>query len=177
MTTPATQELDRICSQPDLDASLSTLLPYLGRKLECDRVFLYLRSPQDQRGRVPFCWCKDDQIPEIYDPAWKPEPPSLTQDDPMFAAAVEGKPSIFIEDVKTTSPEILNQDFERETFGHRALIHAHLVEQQTLWGILQPCVFQQPRIWNKRDRALIHHTVKRLTPLAKQYVTHYYPNP
>lgn len=172
-----TRGIEQICAQPDLEISLSALMPYLGKKLGCDRVFLYLRSPQDQVGRVPFCWRKHDQIPNIYDPAWKPEPPSLTQEDPLFLAAIEGKPSIFIENIDTAPSELLNRKFERDTFGHQALIHAHLVEQQTLWGILQPCVFEQPRIWNERDRALIHYTVERCTPLAKQYVLRHYRVP
>lgn len=174
--TTTEQEIEQICSQTNSEASLATLIPYLGKQLQCDRVFLYLRSPQAQVGRVPFCWRKDEHIREIYDPDWKPEPPSLRQEDPMFAAAIEGKPSIFIADVETAPPETLNQDFERETFGHRALIHAHLIQQHTLWGILQPCVFDQPRVWNERDRALIHEAVERLTPLAIQYVIQYYPN-
>jgi hypothetical protein len=41
----------------------------------------------------------------------------------MFAAALRTEPLIIIEDVEIRQPDILNKQFERETFGHRALIH------------------------------------------------------
>ncbi|PZV02875.1 MAG: GAF domain-containing protein [Leptolyngbya sp.] len=149
---------------------MDDVLARLGEKLQCDRVFLYLRSPDTQTGRVPFCWKKQPSVPTIYDPAWKPEDPSLAQDDPMFAAALGAQPSIFVEDVETADPEVVNREFERQTFGHRALIHAHLCSEQTLWGILQACVFDEPRVWSQGDRQLIEQAVTQLTPFAMDYV-------
>jgi len=89
----------------------------------------------------------------------------------MFAAALQAKPSIFVEDVETADQSTLNQQFERENFGHRALVHAHLCQHDQLWGILQPCVFEHPRAWSESDQNLIHYLVNRLTPFAIQYVT------
>jgi len=89
----------------------------------------------------------------------------------MFAAALQAHPSIFVEDVETADAETLNRQFERENFGHRALIHAHLCDHNQLWGILQPCVFEHPRQWSPTDHALIQDMVGRLTPYAIQYVT------
>ncbi|MBD2112663.1 MULTISPECIES: GAF domain-containing protein [Cyanophyceae] len=149
---------------------MDSILTKLGEQLQCDRVFLYLRSPDTQLGRVPFCWKKQPSIPTIYDPAWKPEDPSLAKDDPMFAAALKAQPSIFVEDVETAGPEVLNREFEHQTFGHRALIHAHLRSDQTLWGILQACVFEEPRVWSQSDRQLIEQVVTQLTPFAIDYV-------
>ena len=88
----------------------------------------------------------------------------------MFAAALKAQPSIFVEDVETAGPEVLNREFEHQTFGHRALIHAHLRSEQTLWGILQACVFEEPRVWSQGDRQLIEQTVTQLTPFAIDYV-------
>ncbi|MEP0904299.1 GAF domain-containing protein [Leptolyngbya subtilissima ST-M1] len=149
---------------------MDNVLARLGQQLQCDRVFLYLRSPDAQIGRVPFCWKKQPSVPTIYDPAWKSEDPALAEDDPMFAAALKAQPSIFVEDVETAGPEVLNREFERQTFGHRALIHAHLRSEQTLWGILQACVFEEPRAWSQSDRQLIGQAVTRLTPFAIDYV-------
>ncbi|MBW4459211.1 MAG: GAF domain-containing protein [Nodosilinea sp. WJT8-NPBG4] len=149
---------------------MDNVLAKLGQQLQCDRVFLYLRSPDTQIGRVPFCWKERPSVPTIYDPAWKPEDPALAKDDPMFAAALKAQPSIFVEDVETAGPEVLNREFEHQTFGHRALIHAHLCSEQTLWGILQACVFEEPRVWSQSDRQLIEQAVTQLTPFAIDYV-------
>lgn len=147
-----------------------TLLPLLGEQLQCDRCFLYLRNPHSKIGKIAFCWRRNSQVPEMLDPEWKAEPESLVEEDPMFAAAVHAQPSIFVEDVETASPETLNRDFERQNFGHRALIHSHLRQDGLLWGILQPCVFGQPRTWTNSDRELIAQVETSITPMAISYV-------
>lgn len=154
---------------------MDDLLAALGQRLRCDRIFLYLRSPRSTLGRVPFCWRARPSVPLVYDPGWKPEYAALAKDDPMFAAALNARPSIFIEDVKTASPEVVNRDFERATFGHRALIHAHLCSGQKLWGILQACVFDAPREWSQSDRQLTEQAVSWLTPFALDYVSAHAP--
>lgn len=160
----------------NLDQVMDDLLAILGQQLQCDRVFLYLRSPRSTLGRVPFCWRSRPSVPLVYDPRWKPEPAALAKGDPMFAAALNAQPSIFVEDVETASPSILNRDFERATFGHRALVHAHLCSGQKLWGILQACVFDAPRAWNQGDRHLIDQAITWFTPLALQYVQVHHPD-
>lgn len=151
--------------------ALGSALPILGQQLNCDRIFLYLRHPELKRGRVPFCWCDRADVPPIYDADWKEEPASLADDDPMFAAALKAEPSIFVADVEMASPSTLNREFEAKTFGHRALVHAHLCRDRQLWGILQPEVFDHPRRWRSSDRHLIQQAVYLLTPLAVEYVT------
>ncbi|MBD0334046.1 MAG: GAF domain-containing protein [Cyanobacteria bacterium Co-bin13] len=169
--------LDPICAKNTPEAIFTALMPALGEQLGCDRTFLYLRSPQHRIGRVPFCWRRSEGIPEVYDPDWKPEPPSLVKEDPMFAAAVRAEPSIFVDDVETASPEVLDPAFEAKTFGHRALIHAHLRQDGELWGILQPAVFGRPQFWTQAEQTLIETTVTRLTPVAIAYVAeHFNPN-
>jgi hypothetical protein len=132
--------------------------------------FLYLRDPEALVGRVPFCWIKSADIPVIYDPGWKQEPMHLTRDDPMFAAAVHAKPSIFVEDVETADPNVVNLTFERTTFGHRALIHAHVHHNRQLWGVLQSCVIDQPSVWTIGERHMINQFVDVLAPKAVVYV-------
>ncbi|MBE9186190.1 hypothetical protein IQ270_16225 [Microcoleus sp. LEGE 07076] len=63
----------------------------------------------------------------------------------MFAAAWRTESAIFVEDVETANPEVVNKDFEAKQFGHRALIHAHLCDEGLLWGVLQPCLFKSPQ--------------------------------
>jgi len=180
--------LEKILStNSEPDAVFSALLPALGEVLQCDRVneaapqelagrpsvhrcFLYLRNPQTKIGKIAFCWRRSDQYPDVTDSDWKEEPESLPNEAPLFAAALRTEESIFVEDVETASPEVVNRDFEQKNFGHRALIHAHLCQDGLLWGILQPCVFGQPRVWTEFDRSVIAQLVKKITPLAVAYV-------
>lgn len=154
----------------DPETAFSRILPTLGEVLQCDRCFLYLRNPFTRLGKVPYCWVRNSQFPTVFDEDWKPEPPNLSGKDPMFAAALRTDPTIFVEDVECASSELVNAAFERDNFGHRALIHAHLCQEGVLWGVLQPCVFDQPRIWTDFDRATIAEIVERITPLAVTYV-------
>ena len=164
-------ELEQILSDRTTpDAVFSALLPVLGGVLECDRIFLYLRHPQTKMGKTAYCWRRSSQYPNVLDPDWKKEPESLPQEDPLFAAALSAKPSIFVEDVETANPEILNKDFEHKEFGHRALIHAHLCDENLLWGILQPCIFGQPRTWTDFDQFVMNTVTEKIAPLAVTYV-------
>lgn len=148
---------------------LAQVVTNLGESLKCDRVFLYLRDPDRRLGKVPFCWCKDESIPDVTSDKLERESPQLEQQDPLFAAALDGQPSVFIEDVETASAETVNHQFERENFGHQALIHAHLYQDQ-LWGVLQPCVFSQPRQWTESEQKAIESIVQQITPIAMGYV-------
>jgi GAF domain-containing protein len=160
------------------EALFVSLMPALGESLDCDRCFLYLRDPQTQMGCVPFCWIRDASVPRIYDLNWKAEDKSLPSEDPMFAAALRTSPSITVDDVETASPQVLNLRFEQENFGHRALIHAHLCQDQFLWGVLQPCVFNAPRYWSTEEQQLVDQVVNLITPHAIAYVrTHKPINP
>ncbi len=168
-TLPAVLE-KILATDTEPDAVFSALLPALGEVLQCDRCFLYLRDPHTKIGKVPYCWRRSDEYPDVHDADWKAEPQSLPNEDPLFAAALRTEASIFVDDVETASPEVVNRDFEQKTFGHRALIHAHLCQDSLLWGILQPSVFGQPRAWTEFDRSIIAQVEKKITPLAVAYV-------
>ncbi|MCA1993495.1 MAG: GAF domain-containing protein [Coleofasciculus sp. S288] len=159
-----------LTTETEPDAVFSTLLPALGEVLQCHRCFLYLRDPQTKLGKVPFCWRCSDEYPDVTDADWKAEPESLPSEDPLFAAALRAEASIFVQDVETANPDVVNRDFERKTFGHRALIHSHLCQDGLLWGILQPCVFGKPRVWTEFDRSVIAQLEPRIAPLAVAYV-------
>ncbi len=155
-------------SEPD--STFAVMLPALGEVLKCDRCFLYLRNPQTKVGKVAYCWRRHPEIPEVINSKWELEPESLPKEDPLFAAALRTYPSVYVEDVETANPEVVNKQFEHQQFGHRALIHAHLCQDGQLWGILQPCVFGKKRIWSEFDRAVITQLESKLTPLAVTYV-------
>lgn len=152
------------------DAVFSALVPALGDVLNCDRVFLYLRNPETQMGKVPYCWRRNSNYPEVRDAEWKKEPESLGGEDPLFTAALRAEPSIFVEDVETANPQVVNKDFEAKEFGHRALIHAHLCSDGLLWGVLQPCVFARPRVGTDFDRQVIAAVTEKISPLAVDFV-------
>ncbi len=158
------------------EALFTALMPALGESLDCDRCFLYLRDPQTGVGRVPFCWIRDARVPRVYDEDWKAEPESLPLEDPMFAAALRTDPSIVVNDVENASAEVLNRQFEQKSFGHRALIHAHLCQGNHLWGVLQPCVFNSPKNWSDEERQLVEQVVSLITPHAICYIQAYKPS-
>lgn len=157
-------------STSDPDEVFTALLPTLGEVLQCDRCFLYLRDPQTAFGKVPYCWCRTPQYPDVKTSEWTREPESLPSEDPLFAAALRTEPSIFVEDVETAGPSVVNLAFEKEHFGHRALIHAHLSKDGLLWGVLQPCMFDHPRVWTEFDRSVIAGIIDKIRPLAIAYV-------
>lgn len=159
-------EIDQLLSQGDLSELMRAIAEYFN----CDRCFFYLRNPQTRLGRVPFCWTRNSQIPIVYDEDWKPEPQSLPDEDPMFAAALSTKPSIFVEDVQTASANVLNAKFERENFGHRALIHGHVCYDNQLWGVLQPCMMHRPRAWTEAEQETFTELIQRITPIAVAYI-------
>lgn len=152
------------------EALFNALMPAIGLYLECDRCFLYLREPSTSLGKVPFCWIRNSEIPMIKDEGWKFDSSSLPQRDPMFASALRTEPSIVVEDVETASPDTLNKQFERESFGHRALIHAHICHEGELWGVLQPSIFGRPRKWTHLEQTAINQIVQAITPSAIAYV-------
>lgn len=167
----STNNLAAILQNPEkLDLKLSKVVKAIANILQVDRCFLYVRDPQTRYGRAAFCYCRRE-VPDVSSNNWKREQPeNLEAKDPMFAAALNCQPTIYVEDVETADPQTLNRDFEAREFGHRALIHAHLCDAEQLWGILQPCIFDRPRYWTESDRQIINLTTQEVTPLVKQYV-------
>ena len=150
------------------EALFNALLPEICQTLQTDRCFLVVRHP-DSRMYRNFCWRSKPEFPDLSTAGWEQEQ-EWEQDDPMFATALRTESSIFVEDIKTALPTVLNREFERKNFGHRALIHAHLCHAEQLWGILQPCIFNHSRSWSEADRHLINHLIAALTPIVVQYV-------
>lgn len=149
---------------------LENVLSLVTESLEADRCFLYLRNPEKEKGRIEFCWCRNPAVPDVKEPVWKNDTQELPKEDPLFAAALKTKPSIYIEDILTADSAVVNRGFEEKTFGHRALIHAHITENGQLWGILQPAVFGAPRIWTVKDHQLIESLLPELIAPVKNYM-------
>lgn len=165
--------IDRLLMEghPPAD-TLKQVVRYIGTALNADRCFLYVRQPDQARGRSAFCWRKNDQVPDknTIQLDWQPDTTDLPAEDPLIRAGLTMKPSVYVDDVETATPDVLNRQFEEETFGHRALIHAHIQQDNQLWGILQPCVFGSPRHWTEREKNQIESILPRLQPVIEAYV-------
>ncbi|WBO85729.1 GAF domain-containing protein [Hymenobacter yonginensis] len=170
MTTTLPTDVRRtLAAETAPAAALTQVLELVGQALAADRCFLYVRDPAAGRGRIALCWRRHTDIPNpIHD--WQDDTTALPQEDPLFRAALAAKPSVFVEDVETAPPTVLNRAFEHKTFGHRALIHAHITEHGQLWGILQPCLFGQPRAWTADERAAIESILPLLVAPIKAYM-------
>jgi GAF domain-containing protein len=166
---PLPQPIRAAFSEPsEPEAIFRAVLPAVCEMLQTDRCFLMVRNPQTRLYRI-FCWQRSDEFPDETTPGWDKEQ-AWEQYDPLFAAALSAADSIFVEDVETAGAAVLNVEFERKSFGHRALIHAHLRQDGQLWGILEPCIFGHPRVWSEFDRSLTLQVVEQLTPIVLEYV-------
>lgn len=152
------------------EVTLQKAVEKIGRYLGADRCFLYVRQPDQQRGRTAFQWRRNETIPDTIQPDWQADTTDLPKEDPLIRAGLNMQPSVYVDDVEKASPNVLNRDFEQRTFGHRALIHAHVQADGQLWGILQPCVFGQPRQWSPNERAYIEKQLPGLLAPIQAFV-------
>jgi GAF domain-containing protein len=154
------------------DHTLDAIVACVGQALQADRCFLYVRRPELGQGRTAFCWRKHPGIPtkNTIQPQWQADTTDLPDEDPLIRAGLAMKPSVYVDDVETAGPQVLNRQFEQETFGHRALIHAHIQQDGQLWGILQPCMFGGPRHWTAPEKEQIEAILPRLQPLIAAYI-------
>ena len=170
MTATPLAELENVLAAPAPPAErLQQALDLVGPHLRADRCFLYVRNPDQGRGRIALVWRLDEAVP---DPRhdWQADTGALPKEDPLFRAALAARPSVFVDDVTEAGPDVLNQEFERRTFGHRALIHAHITENEQLWGILQPCVFGHPRHWTAAEHDYVEGAVPLFLPVIREYL-------
>jgi len=153
-----------------LETRLQDLMPLLCQVLSCDRCLLFLRDPVTRRSACPFGWWSRSEYEYSLYPEGEIESATLGQDDPLFGEALRNPEALYIEDIETAGPEVLKREFERQYFGHRALIHAPIYAEAGMVGILEPCVMAQPRVWTASDRQVIAWLQHQLAPLAVTYV-------
>jgi GAF domain-containing protein len=158
-------EIEAAFEADDAQAVFDALMPPLTVALAADRCFLYLRDPATGRGGTVACWSSNEQWPDMRGP-FEPEMEDLFTIDPMMGIASRDPAALLIGDIETAGPEILNLEFERNDFGHRALIHAPIYDEGELVGILEPCTFGDPHPWSEEDRVLTAAVQDRLGPIA-----------
>ncbi len=141
----------------NLDAVFTALMPAVVDVLQCDRCFLFIRDPQQKRTRITHGYSRDSRWPTMVQANWNRESPSLNAKDPLTLSAYQSPEAHFIEDIETAPPGTLDINLERSVFGHRALVHAPIYADAEFCGILEPCVFETPRLWTDSDRTLIQN--------------------
>lgn len=153
----------------DLERLFQSLMPALCQVLDCDRCFLYLRDPDSHQGQITHCYGRSPEFADLTG-STTIEADNIETIDPLMAIAFQTSEPVFVEDIETAGAEVVNLAYEREAFGHRALIHAPLYWQGKLYGILEPCVFGTPRIWTDQDRAVTVWVQEKLSPLVVSYL-------
>jgi GAF domain-containing protein len=153
--------------QSDPNLVFTALMPALCEVLQCDRCFLYLRNPKTNRGVITHCYSRRSEFADLTGSTFIEEDAAK---DPLMAMAFRTSEAVFVNDIETAGAEVVNVVYEREIFGHRALIHAPIYYQDQLYGILEPCVFGQPREWTSHDRSLIHLVQQRSATFALKYL-------
>ena len=163
-------QLETIFStEKEPEALFTALMPALCEVLRCDRCFLYLRDPNTKQGRITHCYATSSEWEDMTRPDWEEEG-EIAAKDPLMAIAFRTPEAVFVEDIETAGPAIVNLPFERDVYKHRALIHAPIYCQGQLCGILEPCVFNQPRVWTEGDRAVTALVQEKLAPAVNDYL-------
>jgi GAF domain-containing protein len=155
----------------DLEALFANLMPVYGKAVCAERSLLFLYEPDRKMARCIAAWQAKPEWAMGRDMnAWEAMPDDLPEQDPMFAEAMVNPEALYIDDVLNAPPEVLNGPYEVEHFRHLALVHAPLLEDGKLWGILEPCTMAAPRAWTDHDKAITAWTQAQLLPLAKRYI-------
>ena len=144
--------------------------------LKCDRCYIYIRDPRFHSYQIPYCYCARPEVPNIVKPQTSTES-HLLKADPLFAAALNCEPSIFIEDTsKTQDDRFFQLHFDegdsyskQQYLEPKAIVQAHICLGNELWGIIQASQFDRPRPWTKFDRSTISIVTDRITPLVSMY--------
>ena len=153
------------------DALLGALMRVLSEALGCDRCVLFLREPESRKSRATHAWERKPEYALARDDAgWQVEPESLPTEDPMFGEALRNPVALYIEDVTTADPALVNAEYELEHFKHRALVHAPIYHDGRMYGILEPCVIGAPRAWSAADRETVAQVQQRIAPAVAAYV-------
>ena len=155
----------------DLDVVFRDLMRHLCMEIDAGRCCLYLRHPDSLLSRRTHTWARKPEFDlPAAPPDWKPQSPTLVDDDPMFAEALVNPEALYIEDIEAEGPEVLNAEFERNNYGHRALVHAPIYNDGKMYGILEPSVFGAARVWTRADRETVRMVQGRLGVLVPRYV-------
>ncbi|KAH8598901.1 hypothetical protein B0O99DRAFT_683640 [Bisporella sp. PMI_857] len=191
MTEPVLPiELERLFStfQNEPARLIEAFMPVFCDLVEADRIFV---SPRDPHTRVctTFKWRRNESVPWPAIPTGKKVRNWIVEDkwedeDPLFRAALNIQPSIYVEDLQKAANEgILNLEFETSYMFHSAFIHGHAHwpplplrktepfadEARLFYGSVQPAVFHGSRIWSEKVHDLMEKCLVRIAPAMKAH--------
>jgi len=142
----------------------------VGEALHVDRGFIAVRDPPKQRCRIAFVWRHDESVPAVaFGMEWNDEN-GITEEDPLYRAALACRPSVYVTDIETALPDVLNRAYEVRYFGHRAFIHGHIVQDGQLLGTIELSMIDRSREWTEADRLFIEHLLPLLADPIKKFV-------
>jgi len=155
--------------EQSLDERLTAVMQVLCQIWNCERCFLCLRDPDASLTRITHSYCSRPDRDNLLEPDWVLEDTAILT-DPLMILAFQSPAAVYVEDVETADAATINLAYEQQVFKNRALIHAPIYAEGRLYGILEPCIFDQPRVWTASDRWLTEQMQQRLAPLVIQYL-------
>ena len=159
-----------VLDETDTHEMLRELVSSLGVILPCERCGLFLRNPINRLSKLTHLWYLRDEHRLIRANYWHKESPTLATNDPMFRKALIDRRALFISDISTENPGVVNVEYELANFGHKALIHAPIHFNGKMYGILEACVFEKPRMWTNDNRKIITYLQENIAPRVASYV-------
>jgi len=168
-TLLAIEQSPKQSPKQSLDERLTAVMQVLCQVWNCERCFLCLRDPDASLTRITHSYCSRPDRENLLEPDWVLEDAAILT-DPLMVLAFQSPEAVYVEDVETADASTINLAYEQQVFKNRALIHAPIYAQERLYGILEPCLFDQPRIWTEFDRWITVQMQQRLAPLVVQYL-------
>lgn len=162
-------ELEHVFAIKQPDALLTALMPTLCQVWQCERCFLCLRDPATTLTRITHSFCTREDRENLIEADWLPEDEAILN-DPLMILAFETAEAVYVEDVETADASVVNLAYEQQVFKNRALIHAPIYVKGNLYGILEPCLFDQPRVWSDYDRWITVQMQQRLGKWVLRYL-------
>ncbi|KAE9366044.1 hypothetical protein N431DRAFT_430213 [Stipitochalara longipes BDJ] len=154
--------------------------------ITANRIFMQPRNPETRVCKL-LRWRRYESIPwpaipkQVVD-EWFIED-NWEDEDPLWRAALQLKPSIYVEDLEKSAEEgTLNLEFESKYMFHTAFVHGHAhfpplttageedeaEKERKFYGSVQPAVFDGPRIWSEEVRELVERCLVRIAPFMKE---------
>ena len=153
------------------DRVLDDFVGAYARAICADRCVLFLYRPERRLCRRTHAWQArpDWELPR-FATGWTTLPEDLAEQDPLYAMALENPEAMYIDDIESADPALVDAEYERENYGHRSLIHAPLYDRDVMLGVLEPCTIAAPKVWTAADREITRWSQAALLPVIKAYL-------
>ena len=146
-------------------------MPALCEALDCDRCVLFPRNPKTSKWAMTHAWQARPEF-ALGRPAgaWSLPADNEGELDPMYAHSMTSPEVLFIDDIYTAPPALVNADFEAQHYGNRALAHAPIYRGDDYYGLFEPCTIDRPHDWTPERRRLVLRAQDLIAPVVAAYV-------